>query len=106
MTGEVSESRLRAQLAQRPDSAAAWSALGAMHASQARWGDAQQAWFEAYRLDPDDPDHAYNLAVSLDHLGKLELARQFYEKALAAVGQRPANFAAARVRARLAELPR
>jgi len=32
---------------------------------------------------PDNPNYAYNLAVSLEHIGKTKSALTFYEKALA-----------------------
>ena len=35
---------------------------------------AQQAYFQAYQLQPDNPDYAYNLAVGLEHLGQPKLA--------------------------------
>ncbi len=102
----LSERELRAQVAASPAAAAPYSALGHVYSGQSRWGDAQQVFFEAYRLDPADPDHAFNLAVSLDHLGQHTLARDYYVKALKLATARPAGFNAADANARLDRLGR
>ena len=70
----------------------------------ARWNEAQAAYFEAYRLDPEAADVAYNLAVSLDHLGQNRLAADFYQRALTASGQQSVQFDKGQVSRRLAEL--
>ncbi len=69
-----------------PNVAASHFALGNMFATQRRWSDAQPAFFEALRLAPQNPDYAYNLAVSLDHLGQSKMAQEFYRRALATKG--------------------
>ena len=46
--------------------------------------EAQQAYFEAYRLESDNADYMYNLAVSLDQLKQPKLALDYYQKALVA----------------------
>ncbi|MBI4938868.1 MAG: tetratricopeptide repeat protein [Nitrosomonadales bacterium] len=76
------ESRLKLLLAQQPQSAALHFALGNLYAEQSRWSDAQQSYFGASKLEPDNAQFAFNLAVSLDHLGKGELAAQHYRRAL------------------------
>jgi tetratricopeptide (TPR) repeat protein len=98
------EVQLRADIAQYPRSPALQFTLGNLYASQARWNEAQAAYFEAYRLDPDSADLAYNLAVSLDHLGKAKLAADFYQRALAATRQQAALFDKGQVSRRIAEL--
>lgn len=65
-----------------PDSAAAFAALGNIQSREGRIADAQQAYFKAFSLEPDDPFHAYNLAVSLDRLHKTDVALGYYEKAI------------------------
>ena len=55
---------------------------GQPYAFRDDWPRAQQAYFRAHRLDGARPDYAYNLAVSLDHLGQYRLAVSFYTKAL------------------------
>jgi len=98
------EEKLRADLTRYPQSAALHFTLGNLYASQSRWNEAQAAYFEAYRYDPDSADLAYNLAVSLDHLGQARLAAEFYQRALAAAKQQAAQFDKGQVSRRIAEL--
>jgi len=76
------ESRLKLLLEQQPQSSALHFALGNLYAEQSRWGEAQQSYFDAYSLQPDAAQYAYNLAVSLDHLGQGKQAAQYYQRAL------------------------
>jgi len=76
------ETRLKLLLAQRPDAAALHFALGNFYAQQSLWGDAEQAYFNASKQEPDNPLCVFNLAVSLDHLGRTVLAAQYYRLAL------------------------
>ncbi|MDD4962787.1 MAG: tetratricopeptide repeat protein [Gallionella sp.] len=76
------ESQLKHWLQTQPDSAALHLALGNYYASEARWAEAQQAYFVAYRLAPQDASVAYNLAVSLEQLGQNKLAAQHYQRAV------------------------
>ena len=62
------------------------------------------AFYEAYRLEADNPDYAFNLAVSLDHLAQSSLARVYYERALSLSEARQSNFEQAQVRQRISEL--
>ena len=43
---------------------------------------AQQAYFQAYQMQPDNADYAYNLAIGLEHLGQPKLALTYYRKAI------------------------
>lgn len=79
----ISESRLKALLAAGRDAPYLSFALGNLYARDARWGDAQQAYFAAFSGQPRNADYAYNLAVSLDHLGQRVAARDYYAKAQA-----------------------
>ena len=76
------ESRLKNLLAQQPNAAHLHAALGGAYAERGQWPAAQQAYFEAHRLDPTNPEYAFNLAVSLDQLGKPLLALEYYKKTL------------------------
>jgi Flp pilus assembly protein TadD len=76
------ESRLKLLLAQRPESAALHFALANHYADQSRWEDAEQSYFSACKLESDNAQFAFNLAVSLDHLGQAKLAAQHYRHAL------------------------
>ena len=77
-----SESRLKTLLHEQKDSAALHFALGNLYADQSRWDEAQQAYFNAYALDPKNPALAFNLAVSLEHLGQNKPAAEYYRHAL------------------------
>jgi Tfp pilus assembly protein PilF len=101
---EALEAQLRSELARAPESAALQFTLGNLYAAQARWTEAQAAYFEAHRLDPGSADVAHNLAVSLDQLGQERLAAEFYRRALEAARGRSAQFDQAAVARRLAEL--
>jgi Tfp pilus assembly protein PilF len=98
------EALLREDIARQPQSAALQLALGNVYASQARWHDAQAAYFEAHRLDPASADIAYNLAVALDQMGKTKLAAEQYRRALESSRGQPVQFEAAQVERRLAEI--
>lgn len=58
-------------------------AIGHKLAKQSKWFAAQQAYFKAYSAQPNNTLLAYNLAVSLDRMGKYSAASNFYKKALA-----------------------
>lgn len=99
-----SESRLKLLLAEQPDSAPLHFALANLYAGQQRWAYAQQAYFEAQRLAPGQPDYAFNLAVSLEHLGQPRLALEHYRRALTLAGQGNAQFDLATAQQRVAAL--
>ena len=98
------ESRLKTALAGQPDSPALHFALGNLYARQGRWGDAQQAYFDAVTGEGDNPDYLFNLAVSLDQLHQAKPAAQYYRQALTAAAARPAAFDTTRAAARLRAL--
>lgn len=98
------ESRLKLLLAQQPQSAALYFALGNHYTEQSRWSEAQQAYFEAVKRDPDDGRFVFNLAVSLDHLGQSRLAAQYYQRALQLSPADTAGFNRAQVQQRMNEL--
>ena len=78
----VRESRLKMSLAQAPQAATLHFALGNIYTEQSRWGDAQQAYFNAFKIEPANAQFAFNLATSLDHLGQHKIAAQYYRQAL------------------------
>lgn len=102
--GGQSESRLKTLLAAQPDSPPLHFALGNLYSRQRRWSDAQQAYFQAYALDPDNPDYLFNVAVSLDHLRQGKLALQYYRMALNAADLSRAAFDRNAARQRILEL--
>lgn len=98
------ESQLRGEIARNPQSPQLQFTLGNLYASQARWNDAQMAFFEAYRLDPGNADVVFNLAVSLDRIGQGRLAAEHYRRALEAASHQSTQFDPAAVQRRLADL--
>ena len=76
------ESRIKSMIAQQPDGANLHAALGNIYAEQSQWPAAQEAYFNASRLAPNNADYAFNLAISLDQMGKSGLALKQYQRAL------------------------
>jgi Flp pilus assembly protein TadD len=103
-TPDAVANELRKQISLNPNAAALHFALGNAYAADRRWSEAQQAYFEAYRLDGNNADHVYNLAVSLDQLGQTRLAVEHYEKAAQVAARTGAQFDRAAVTRRIAEL--
>ena len=90
--------------APRPDPAAAAAEQAMRFSRSGNWTQSQEAWFTAVRLAPANADYAFNLAVSLDHLGAGgEAARHYRQAAALAAGGR-AGFDPARAQARADEL--
>jgi tetratricopeptide (TPR) repeat protein len=77
-----SESALKSLLAQQPEAAHLHAMLGNLYASQQQWASAQQAYFQAHHFAPDNVDYLFNLAVSLDQMGKPALALPYYQQTL------------------------
>lgn len=98
------ESELTILLSKQPDSAPLNFTLGNFYSQKKRWADAQAAYFKAYSKYPNNPDYAYNLAVSLDHLGKQAVASNYYKISLESAQQYPAKFSPDTVRKRLSEI--
>ncbi|MFZ2541542.1 MAG: tetratricopeptide repeat protein [Gallionella sp.] len=103
---ENSESRLKNLLREQRDSAALHFALGNLYADQSRWGEAQSAYFNAYTLDSKNAELAFNLAVSLDHLGQNKMAAQYYQRVLDLGGERTHDFNPTQISQRIKELTR
>ncbi len=101
---QAMENELRTLIAKDPDSAALQFSLGNLYAGDRRWREAQQAYFEAYRLESENADYRYNLAVALDHLKQDKLALDYYQKALAQALKGGAQFDSVAVKRRIAEL--
>lgn len=97
----ASESRIKLLLEREPNAEHLHFSLGNLYAQQSRWAEAEQAYFNAYRLRSDNPDYAFNLAVGLDHLAKREAALTYYRRALELAASRPASFDPEAVRRRI-----
>ena len=77
----AAETKLK-QLIGREPSGFLYFTLGNLYAERGLWSQAQFAYFQAYQLDPDNSDYAFNLAVGLEHLGQSRPALDYYRRAL------------------------
>ena len=100
----AAESRVKSMLADNPGAHVLNFTLGNQLAQQGRWAEAQQEYFKAFAAEPDNPDFAYNLAVSLDHLRQPKVALEYYRRALALAKARGASFDTAAAQARVDQL--
>jgi Flp pilus assembly protein TadD len=98
------ESQIKLLLREEPDAPHLHFTLGNLFAEQNRWGEAQSAYFDAYRLQSNNADYAYNVAVSLDQMGKAGAASDYYRLALALAADNNAVFDQPSVRNRLLKL--
>ncbi len=101
---KASESRLKLLLDLSPNAGHLHFALGNLYAGQGRWAEAQAAYFKAYAGDNQNPDYAFNLAVSLDQLGQGKTALRYYRRSLSADARGARGFRAAEVLARVRAL--
>ena len=100
----AAETKLKALIAQQP-AAFLYLGLGNVYAGRNRWNEAQNAYFEAQQLEPDSPDYAFNLAVSLEHIKQTHAALDYYQRALRlAQAKGGAAFDVAQVKARVQQL--
>jgi tetratricopeptide (TPR) repeat protein len=101
----AAETKFKALIAQQPAAFLSFG-LGNVYASQGRWNEAQNAYFEAQRREPDSPDYAFNLAVSLEHINQTHAALDYYQRALklAQAQGGGAAFDVAQVKARVQRL--
>jgi len=76
------ESQLKLMLYDEPDSPFLNFALANSYGEQDRWHEAQQHYFKALQNNPRDPNYAYNLAVSLEHIAQPASAVTYYRRAL------------------------
>lgn len=83
----TAESRIKTLLLDDPDAAYLHAALAHGYAEQGLWAEAEAAYFRASQLAPDHAEYAYNLAVSLDQMGKAQLALQQYARVLVLLKQ-------------------
>jgi tetratricopeptide (TPR) repeat protein len=98
------ESAIKSILQEHPEASYLHFTLGNIYASQSRWPEAQQAFFDAYRYNPANPDYANNLAVSLDHIGQVQAALDYYNTALELARNKTAKFRHADVSKRIRTL--
>jgi len=100
----LSEAKLKQLIEYRPDDSHLQFALGNVYVQKKNWPEAQQAFFNAWKADSTNPDYAYNLAVSLDQLGKHREAKAYYEDSLKLAAGKNISFSSDAVKNRLAYL--
>jgi len=98
------ESKLKFMLQQQPDAPHLYFALGNIYAQQKLWPQAQKAYFNAWQGDNNNADYAFNLAVSLEQIGKAEQALRFYVDCLKLAQNQNVSFSVAVVKERIAQL--
>lgn len=100
----AAETRLKQLIAREP-APFLYFTLGNLYADQSLWAQAQQAYFQAYHLEPTNPDYAYNLAVGLEHLSQRKLALELYRRAVQlAPTKGHTNFSLPQAQERIAKL--
>lgn len=103
-SAEADERYLLNMLKKNPDDAHLNFALGNIYAQQAKWKFAQQSYFSAWQKDNKNADYLFNLAVSMDQLGKNKQAIGFYQDCLDQSGSSQASFSREAVKKRITEL--
>ncbi len=88
-----SESILKTFLQSEPDNSFLHYSLARLYAVQTRWPEAQQSFFDAHRIESSNADYAFNLAVSLEHIGQQQSAIDYYNVALELADNSAVNFA-------------
>lgn len=79
---QETESQLKLMIRGEPDSAHLNFALANVYGAQNRWSEAQSHYFTALQNNPGDPNYAYNLAISLEHIAQPNVAISYYQRAL------------------------
>lgn len=100
-SNDSSLSQLKSLRASEPDNHQIAYLLGNRFAAANIWTEAQAAYFDAFSLDSQNANYAFNLAIALDHLGKAKQANDFYMQALQLAETRGADFDVALLRKRL-----
>ncbi len=68
--------RLKARLKTEPGSARGWYLLGRLYASQGQWSQAQDAFYQAHQLQPEDEAATINYAQSVWQLNQQQFNQQ------------------------------
>jgi len=101
---DLSETKLKQLIEYSPGDAHLQFALGTVYVQKKKWPDAQQAFFNAWKADSKNADYAYNLAVSLDQLGKHREAKAYYQDSLKLASGKNISFSPDAVKSRIAYL--
>ena len=97
-------SRIKHWLQSDGDNAQLHFALGNRYAAAGQWKEAQEAYFKAFTIGGDNPDYAFNLAVSLDQLNLRTQALDYYRKAVRLAAEHGAEFSLAAAKRRIVQL--
>ena len=100
---QAAETKFKSLIAQQP-AAYLYFGLGNVYAAHGRWNDAQGAYFDAQRLEPDSPDYAFNLAVALEHINQPRAALDYYQRAQKLMQNKSASFDVAQLKSRIQQL--
>jgi len=100
----VDEKHLLETLQKNPDDAQLNFVLGNVYAQQGKWKSAQKSYFSAWQHDNENADYIFNLAVSMDQLGKQKQAVAFYQKCLDRSVNKQVVFSREAVQKRITEL--
>jgi len=103
-TTETDEKYLLSMLQKTPDDAHLNFALGNIYAQQGKWKFAQRSYFNAWQGDNENADYIFNLAVSMDQLGKQKQAVNFYQNSLTQSVNKQVAFSREAVKKRISEL--
>ncbi|BFM05109.1 tetratricopeptide repeat protein [Halioxenophilus aromaticivorans] len=98
------ESELNNLIAEYPSAAHLHFLKGSLYASKQQWYPSQQAFFNAWKLDGKNPDYAFNLAVSMDHLDLPSEALVYYRTAYELAQHNRHNFDTNHVQQRIEQL--
>jgi len=79
---QQSESQLKLMIRDEPSSPYLNFALANVYGAQNRWQEAQGYYFRALQSNPQEPNYAYNLAISLEHISQPGSAISYYRRAL------------------------
>ena len=99
-----SEARLLYLLRLEPNAAHLYYALGNKYASQSKWPESEAAYFNAFEHDSTSADYAYNLAVSLERIGRPKEAIKYYKAALQLAQNSNISFSVDVVKKRLEQI--
>jgi tetratricopeptide (TPR) repeat protein len=97
-------SELKLLIDNYPTNAQLRFSLANQYAELRQWKEAQLAYFEALRLAPEQPDYAYNLAVSLDQMGLAKQALDYYLRAQALALDHPSVGDSQQLKTRIRQL--
>jgi tetratricopeptide (TPR) repeat protein len=92
LSPQETESQLKLMIRDEPDSPHLNFALANAYGVQNRWQEAQGYYFKALENNPGDPNYAYNLAVSLEHIAQPLAAVSYYRRALNNINNNLATF--------------